>query len=337
MVVFHCRGAAHLNPYQGIENGLSLEEFANGEIRVVINRTVRAQDVVIVQSFGRVKGTNLSINDLYIEALLVADAVRRAGCKYLTVIFPLMPYSRQDRKHMPGVPLSAKVVCDGLMSVGIDRFITFDLHADQIQGFMPNSTVFDHLSVLPYMCNRMEPILNEVEPNKDKIIMCSPDAGAITRTKKAGSYLGIDGLAIISKLRSMDVPNQVTSGQLVGKVRGKTCILVDDMVDTAGSLVNAYSLLKNNGADKVIVVAVHGILSANSLERLRKFDLVIFSDTVTHVSSDIKRIPNSAVVSIKDFMSKGLLSRVSHKLPIGVLMTPKVAELDHESNWLYNG
>jgi len=324
-VVLYGRGAKHLDPSVGGDQSLTLEEFANAETRVVINRSVRDQDILFVQSFGRINGSNLSPNDLFMEALFTCDAINRAGCRSLTVLFPLMPYTRQDRKHKPGVPLSAKVVCDCLLSMNIDRFITFDLHADQIQGFMPNSTVFDHLSLLPYMSMNILSFLKEyLVKNGNTVedaIMCATDAGAVYRTRRMGDLLFVYQLALISKLR--DKHNSVQSGQLVGDVNGKTCILVDDMIDTGGSLVNAYDLLKENGAEKIIVIATHGVLSNNALSKLSVFDKVILSDTIPHCTKDLlAEYNNIEVISIMPFLTEGLFPRINHKLLIGDLMDP---------------
>lgn len=321
ILVLYCRGAKHLDPSVDEDDSLTLGEFANEETRVVVNRSVRGQDIVLVQSFGRVKGTSLSPNDLLMEALFVCDALRRAGCRELTVVFPIMPYTRQDRKHRPGVSLSAKVVCDTLMAMNVDRFITFDLHADQIQGFMTNSTVFDHLSLLPYMSRTVLSFLREnIDTPMEDMIMIATDAGAVYRTRRMGELLSIYQMALISKLR--DRYNSIQSGQLVGDVSGKTCILVDDMIDTGGSLVNAYNLLKENGADKIIVIATHGVLSKDALVKLEMFDHVILSNTIPHCCHPLGQNNNIEIISISKFLTEGLFPYMSNKLPIGILMEP---------------
>lgn len=319
LVVLYGRGAKHLDPSVEGDDSLTIEEFKNGETRVVLNRSVRDQDVVYIQSFGHINNSTLSINDLLIESILTCDAINRAGCENLTVIFPLMPYTRQDRKHRGGVAISARVICDMLKSVYVKRFITFELHADQIQGFMSGS-VFDHLSLLPYMCSKIGNSIIEVG---DDLCMCATDAGAVYRTRRTGELLKVFQMAIISKLR--DKHNSVASGQLIGDVRNKTCVLVDDMVDTGGSLVKASDLLRENGADKIIVMATHGVLSGDALSKLDMFDTVILTDTVPHCTADtLAHKPNLHIVSIMPFLTDYLLPRINYKLPIGDLLGTKI-------------
>lgn len=323
LVVLYGRGAWHLNPSVDLDPGMEIGEFANGETRVQLNRSVRAQDVVYIQSFGRlIQDRKVTINDLLVESILTCDAIQRAGAKSLTVILPLMPYTRQDRKHRAGVPISAKVICDMLGGANVDRLITFDLHADQIQGFMDRG-VFDHLSLLPFLCHNIQPHLNEYagpdKPN-DVMCMCATDAGAVYRTRMTGELLSIFQLSIISKLR--DKYNSVAEGQLVGNVAGKVCILVDDMIDTGGSLVKASSLLRDNGAKGIIVVATHGILSNNALDKLSLMDHVFLSDTVPHCTSDdMQHMPNITVVGLASFLHDYLLPRIAYKLPIRDLLS----------------
>lgn len=322
LVVLYGRGASHLDPYIAGDAGVEVGCFANGEIRVQLGRSVRAQDVVYIQSFGRIlRDSSISINDLLIETLLTCDAIHRAGAKSITVILPLMPYTRQDRKHRAGVPISARVVCDMLESTNINRLITFDLHADQIQGFL-SEAVFDHLSLLPYICHRAMNDLMTYTPDgnlNEHMCMCATDAGAVYRTRMTGELLSIFQLSIISKLR--DKYNSVSEGQLVGDVKDKMCILVDDMIDTGGSLAKASSLLMDNGAKGIIVLATHGILSNNALDKLTFMDHVFLTDTVSHCTADnLQHIPNITVVGISEFLHHYLLPRIAYKLPIGDLL-----------------
>jgi ribose-phosphate pyrophosphokinase len=322
LVVLYGRGAKHLDPSIEGDDGITVEEFANKETYIALNRSVRDQHVVFIQSFGRVcSNKDLSPNDLLMECIISCDAINRAGAKSLTVIFPLMPYTRQDRKHRGGVPISARVVCDMLQAVHVKRFITFELHADQIQGFL-SGAVFDHLSLLPYMCSQVGDLIYAIGDNDPgNMCMCATDAGAIYRTRRTGELLKVYQLAIISKLR--DRHNSVASGQLVGDVKGKVCILVDDMVDTGGSLVKASDLLREHGASKIVVMATHGVLSRDAIDKLSLFDKVILTDTVTHCTSDLLRHkPNIDIVPLMPFLTDYLLPRINYKLPIGDLLEP---------------
>jgi len=323
LVVLYGRGARHLDPSIEGDDGVTVEEFANNETYVALNRSVRDQHVVFLQSFGRIPdNSDLSPNDLLMECIISCDAINRAGAKSLTVIFPLMPYTRQDRKHKGGVPISARVVCDMLQAVHVKRFITFELHADQIQGFM-SGTVFDHLSLLPYMCSQVEDLIYTMDNKPEDMCMCATDAGAIYRTRRTGELLKVYQLAIISKLR--DKHNSVAGGQLIGDVKGKTCILVDDMVDTGGSLVKASDLLRENGADKIVVMATHGVLSNDALDKLDLFDMVILTDTVPHCTPNLlAHKPNIEIVPLTPFLTDYLLPRINHKLPIGDLLDIKI-------------
>lgn len=319
-LVLYGSGAYHLAT-PADRNLVKLSEFAGRETRTIIEVSVRERDVILIQGFGRVPDKpKLGINDLFMEAILMADAIKRAGCHNLTLIFTMFPYARQDRKHRPGVPISAKVICDIVSTVGVDRLVTFDLHADQIQGFINSTTIFDHLSLLPFMCREIEDELHSMGKTSDKFIMVSTDAGAVNRTRMVGNLLHITDLAIISKLRNDDVPNEVQSAQLIGNVEGKICITVDDMIDTAGTLATAHRLLKQNGADKILTLAPHGVLSNNARDRLAPFHRVYMSDTVTHTAHEIPKESNIKVISILEFLNRGLIPRLEQKLPLGVLM-----------------
>lgn len=312
MITIFGRGARHLETADA--GKITVVDFANGEIRVGLKESLRAKDVTVVQSFrvSPMSDQQLTVNDLWVETLLICDAVRRAGAERLTLVCPFLPYTRQDRQHTSGVPLSARVLADTLAAVNIDRLVTFDLHADQIQGFLGNDIVFDHLSLLPYMSSFFNHIL--VNEHPDDVCMCSTDAGSAVRTRKMGEYLGVQNLAMISKVR--DKPNSVAGGQLVGDVEGKFCILVDDMIDTGGSLVKAYELLKESGARKIAVVAVHGILSGEAVDRLSVFDHVVVSNTLPVVSTHENQISRFC---ISRFMTE-LLNSVQQRTPVGYLM-----------------
>ena len=313
LVTIYGRGAEHLKPAY-YDNKCMLGNFVNGEIRVELQQSIRGLKIVIIQSFrvSSFSEKQLSVNDLWVETLLICDAAKRAGAAEIILICPFIPYTRQDKKHVQGVPLSAKILMDSLAATGIDRFITFDLHAEQISGFMKNKVLFDHISLLPYLAAWFQYML-EIELT-DEMIMCSTDAGSAVRTKKMGDYLKIENLAMISKIR--DKPGSVASGKLVGNVKNKFCVLVDDMIDSGGTLVNAHKLLKEGGARKIAVIAVHGIFSVSAVEKLSVFDHVLVSNTLPPMAKTeggIKRM------SIDQFMTK-LLFCVDKNAPVDFLM-----------------
>lgn len=229
-----------------------LKKFSDGEIFVEIKENVRGTDVFVLQP------TCTPVNDHLMELVIMVDALRRASARRITAVVPYYGYARQDRKNAPRVPISAKVVAEMFMAVGVRRVLCMDLHAGQIQGFF--NIPVDHLYAAPV-------ILKHIKENfDDDVIMVSPDAGGVERTRAFAKRLN-SGLAIIDKRR--DKPNECEAMHVIGDVRGKTAILMDDMVDTAGTLCAGAKTLIENGAKEVHACCSHPVLSGPAIERLR--------------------------------------------------------------------
>ncbi len=237
--------------------GLPLSEadvrkFSDGEIFVEIKENVRGDDVYIVQP------TCTPVNDHLMELVIMVDALRRASARRITAVVPYYGYARQDRKVAPRVPISAKVVAEMFMAVGVRRVLCMDLHAGQIQGFF--NIPVDHLYAAPVLLEYIK------EKFKD-VVMVSPDAGGVERTRAFAKRLDA-GLAIIDKRR--DRPNECQAMNVIGEVKGKVAILLDDMVDTAGTLCNGAATLLEHGAKEVHACCSHPVLSGPAIERLNK-------------------------------------------------------------------
>lgn len=229
-----------------------LRKFSDGEIFVEIKENVRGTDVFVVQP------TCTPVNDHLMELVIMVDALRRASARRITAVVPYYGYARQDRKNAPRVPITAKVVAEMFMAVGVRRVLCMDLHAGQIQGFF--NIPVDHLYAAPV-------ILKYIKQNfGDDVIMVSPDAGGVERTRAFAKRLN-SGLAIIDKRR--DKPNECEAMHVIGDVRGKTAILMDDMVDTAGTLCAGAKTLMENGAKEVHACCSHPVLSGPAIERIR--------------------------------------------------------------------
>lgn len=229
-----------------------LKKFSDGEIFVEIKENVRGTDVFVVQP------TCTPVNDHLMELVIMVDALRRASARRITAVVPYYGYARQDRKNAPRVPITAKVVAEMFMAVGVRRVLCMDLHAGQIQGFF--NIPVDHLYAAPV-------ILKYIKQNfGDDVIMVSPDAGGVERTRAFAKRMN-SGLAIIDKRR--DKPNECEAMHVIGDVRGKTAILMDDMVDTAGTLCAGAKTLMENGAKEVHACCSHPVLSGPAIERIR--------------------------------------------------------------------
>jgi len=229
---------------------VEVRRFSDGEIFVEIGENVRGTDVFVIQP------TCPPVNDNLMELVIMVDALRRASARRITAVLPYYGYARQDRKVAPRVPITAKVVAEMLMVVGVRRVLAMDLHAGQIQGFF--NIPVDHLYAAPVLLK----YINETFTN---VVMVSPDAGGVERTRAFAKRLKAD-LAIIDKRR--DRPNESKAMNVIGDVKGKVAILLDDMVDTAGTLCNAATMLKEAGAAEVHACCSHGVLSGPAIERL---------------------------------------------------------------------
>lgn len=244
----------------------SVGQFSDGEINVEINENVRGRDVFVLQS------TCAPTNNHIMELLLIVDAMHRASAGRITAVMPYFGYARQDRRvRSSRVPISAKVVADMMASVGVDRMLTVDLHSEQIQGFF--DIPVDNVYGSPVLLADIE------QQGFENLIVVSPDVGGVVRARAVAKQLDID-LAIIDKRRP--AANVAEVMNLIGEVEGKTCLLVDDMVDTAGTLCNAASALKDHGANKVVAYCTHPILSGPAIERINrsKLDELVITDSI---------------------------------------------------------
>ena len=244
-------------------------DFANGEIFVRFEESVRGCDAFVLQSHTE------PINKWIMEQLLMVDALKRASAKRITVITPFYGYARQDKKHRGREPISARLIADLFRTAGADRLMAVDLHTSQIQGFFDGPV--DHLFALPLL---VKYVANTVE-DRSLITVVSPDAGRVRVAERWTDLLGAP-LAIIHKRRDPDVPNEAKVQEVVGEVEGRVCVLIDDMIDTGGTIVKASEALFDNGASRVIVAATHGILSGPAVERFNgsRVSEVIVTDTL---------------------------------------------------------
>ena len=243
-------------------------DFANGEIFIRFRESVRGTDAFVLQSH------TTPINTWIMEQLIMIDALKRASAKRITVIVPFYGYARQDKKHRGREPISARLMADLFKAAGADRLMTVDLHTSQIQGFFDGPV--DHLFALPLLA---EHVASRV--STDQITVVSPDAGRVRVAERWTDVLGAP-LAIIHKRRDPDVPNQVRVFEVVGDVQDRVCVVVDDMIDTGGTIVKAAETLFENGAKDVIVAATHGILSDPARDRLQQSQIseVVVTDTL---------------------------------------------------------
>jgi ribose-phosphate pyrophosphokinase len=243
-------------------------DFANGEIYVRFQESARGSDAFVIQSH------TAPINKWIMEQLIMIDALKRASAKRITVVVPFYGYARQDKKHRGREPISARLVADLLKTAGADRILTVDLHTDQIQGFFDGPV--DHLFALPLLADY---VAGKVD--RDKLTVVSPDAGRVRVADRWCDRLGAP-LAIVHKRRDPDVANQVTVHEVVGDVKDRICVLVDDMIDTGGTICAAADALFANGAADVIVTATHGVLSGPAADRLKnsKVSEFVFTNTL---------------------------------------------------------
>jgi ribose-phosphate pyrophosphokinase len=267
-------------------------DFANGEIYVRFGESVRGSDAFVLQSH------TAPINEWIMEQLLMVDALKRASAKTITVIMPFYGYSRQDKKHRGREPISARLMADLFKTAGADRMMSVDLHTSQIQGFFDGPV--DHLMALPLLAGYVR---SKVNPSTLTVV--SPDAGRVRLADQWSDRLGAP-LAIIHKRRDPSVPNQVKVHELVGDVRGRTCVLVDDMIDTGGTIVQAAEALFEHGAADVIVASTHAILSGPAVDRLKnsRISEVVVSDTLP--IPDDRTFPQLTVLSIAPLIARAI-------------------------------
>jgi ribose-phosphate pyrophosphokinase len=271
--------------------GAKLTTFSDGEIQVEINDNVRMKDVFIIQPTCR------PVNENLVELLLMIDAMKRASASRITAVVPYYGYARQDKKVAPRVPISAKLVADMITLAGATRMITMDLHAGQIQGFfnIPVDNLFAAPVLLDYMRRKFA----------DNIVVVSPDAGGVERARAFAKRLKA-GLAIVDKRRS--APNEAKAMAVIGDVEGKTAIILDDMVDTAGTLTEAAGVLMDNGAREVHACCAHPVLSGPALERIENSALksLLVTDTIP-LLPEAEASGKINVLSIANIMGEAII------------------------------
>ncbi|MDP2652975.1 MAG: ribose-phosphate pyrophosphokinase [Candidatus Omnitrophota bacterium] len=267
--------------------------FSEGEIRIQIKENIRGKDVFIVQP------TCPPPNESLMELLILIDAARRASAKRITAVLPFYGYARQDRKDQPRVPITAKLVANLINAAGADRVLTMDLHASQIQGFF--DIPVDHLYGINVLCDYFE---KHMKVDRKNLVVVSPDIGSIKMARAYSKRLEAD-FAVIDKRRSG--PEQVEALNILGDVKGKVTLLVDDMVATAGSLVEAASALKERGVTTVYAAISHGIFSGSALEKIRKCEIlknIIITDSIP--CQALKENPKVRIASVAPLLAEAV-------------------------------
>ena len=293
-------GRAHPELAQDVTSELGTEvlsstayDFANGETYVRFNESVRGCDVFVVQSHGD------RVNDWLMEQLIMVDALKRASAKRITVVAPFFPYARQDKKHLGREPISARLVADLYKTAGADRLMSVDLHTSQEQGFFDGP--WDHLWAQPVL---VDYVRTRVDPANTAVV--SPDAGRIRVAERWANQLGGTPLAFVHKTRDVSRPNESVANRVVGDVEGRSCVLVDDMIDTGGTIAKAVQVLLDSGAKDVIVAATHGVLSGPAVDRLSTCGAreVIVTDTLPIPAG--KRFDQLTVLPIAPLLARAI-------------------------------
>lgn len=290
--------AEEIADYVGVPlSECNVQRFADGEVSINIEETVRGHHVFVVQS------TNKPVNDNYLELLIMIDALKRASAKSINVIMPYYGYSRQDRKAASRQPISAKLMADLLQAAGATRVLCVDLHADQIQGFF--DIPIDNFRALPILAKYF------VDKNIEDVVVISPDHGGTTRARRLADALGAP-LAIIDKRRPR--PNVAQVMNVIGEVEGMNAVIIDDMVDTAGTLVAAVEMLKIKGAKDIYCCCTHPILSDPAIERISNSELKELVTTNTIQLEGYKKDCEKMVqLSVAPLIGQGILNIVDDK------------------------
>ena len=296
----------------GVElSDCNVTRFADGEVSVSINETVRGHIVFVIQS------TSAPVNDNYMELLVMIDALKRASAKEINVIMPYYGYSRQDRKAAPRQPISAKLMADLLQAAGADRMMCLDLHAAQIQGFF--DIPIDNFLALPILGKYF------VKKNLSDVVVVSPDHGGTTRARKLAEILD-SPIAIVDKKRPK--PNSAELMNLSGDVKDKTCVIIDDMVDTAGTLAIVVDKLMEQGAKSVYACCSHALLSGNACDKLDRTQLkeLVITNSVRLPDEKKEKYPWIKQLSIATLLARGIMNIVDDK-PVSDLFTYTKEEL----------
>ena len=271
----------------------SAYDFANGEIYVRYEESVRGSDAFVIQSHAT------PINEAIMEQLIMIDALKRASAKRITVVLPFYGYARQDKKHRGREPISARLMADLFKTAGANRLMAVDLHTAQIQGFFDGPV--DHLMALPILADHVAE-----KYGNEKLAVVSPDAGRIKVAEQWSQRLNGAPLAFIHKTRDINRPNETVANRVVGEVKGRVCVLVDDMIDTGGTITKAADALMADGAAGVVIAATHAILSDPAVERLKECTAVevIVTDTLPIAQS--QRFDKLTVLSIAPLISRAI-------------------------------
>ena len=285
--------AQSISNYIGVKiANASIRKFADDEIFVEINENIRGEDVFIIQS------TSYPANDHLMELLITIDAVKRGSAKRITAVMPYYGYARQDRKTGPRTPITAKLVANLITSAGADRVLTMDLHAGQIQGFfdIPLDNMFSAPPIIKDMKKKFE--------GQSDLVISSPDVGGVVRARAFAKRMGA-GLAIADKRREKAGISEVM--HIIGDVENKTCVLLDDIADSAGTLCNAAKALKDHGASEIYSYIAHGVLSGNALEKIEQSDIkeLVLTDSI-YASEKIKNTKNIRHISIAPLMGEAI-------------------------------
>lgn len=268
-------------------------DFANGEIYVRSAQSVRGTDVFVLQAHPA------PLNNWLMEQLILVDSLKRASAKRITVVSPFYPYARQDKKGRGREPISARLVADLYKTAGADRLMSVDLHTAQIQGFFDGPV--DHLMAIPLLADYIR-----TKVNVDEITVVSPDTGRVRVAEQWADRLGGAPLAFVHKSRDLTVPNQAVSKQVVGQIEGRTCVLIDDMIDTGGTIAGAVQVLKDAGARDVIIAATHAVFSDPAAERLANCGANEVVVTNTLPIPPEKRFDSLTVLSIAPLIARAI-------------------------------
>ncbi len=296
--LFSGRGFPELSDAVAAELGIPLTptsayDFANGEIFVRFEESVRGCDAFVIQSH------TAPVNKQIMEQLIMIDALKRASAKRITVVAPFYGYARQDKKHRGREPITARLMADLYKTAGADRLMVVDLHTSQIQGFFDGPV--DHLFALPMLANYVGS-----KVDRTRLTIVSPDSGRVRVAERWSELLGGCPIAFIHKTRDPRVPNESQTGKVVGEVEGQTCVVIDDMIDTAGTITKAVDALIAAGAKEVIVAATHAVFSGPAVDRLKasKVTEVVVTDSLP--IDENKRFDGLTVLSIAPLLARAI-------------------------------
>ncbi len=298
MRIFSGRGYPELAEAVATELGIpitptSAYDFANGEIFVRFEESVRGCDAFVIQSHAA------PVNKQIMEQLIMVDALKRASAKRITVVAPFYGYARQDKKHRGREPISARLMADLYKTAGADRLMVVDLHTSQIQGFFDGPV--DHLFALPMLANYVGS-----KVDRSMLTIVSPDSGRVRVAERWSELLGGCPIAFIHKTRDPLVPNEAVVGRVVGDVTGRTCVVIDDMIDTAGTITKAVDALFEGGAKDVIVAATHAVFSGPAVDRLKESRAVEIVVTDSLPIADDKHFDKLTVLTIAPLLGRAI-------------------------------